>query len=84
MKFGAGDIYTVEYEFSDLIAIETQNTMVVLGVSEQVYEVYRGGRLATPDEGLPSGSIVGGEELALAYSAFGGRVQSCRLTCIAC
>jgi alpha-galactosidase len=79
MKFSAGDIYTVEYKFSDVIVVETLRTSIVLGVSQQVYELYRGRRLHDSSEVLPSGTIAGGEEFALAYSAFGGHVHNAAL-----
>jgi len=79
MTFSAGDIYKVEYEFSEVISINTQNTSIVLGASDQLYEVYRGGRLEESDGIIPSGVVAGGEELALAYSAFGGNVHNAAL-----
>lgn len=79
MTFGAGDIYKVEYEFSDEVAVHTRNTSIILGVSDQVYEIYRGGRVAHSDELVTSGSVEAGEELPLAYSAFGGHMHHAAL-----
>ena len=72
MTFSEGDIYEVKYEFSEVISINTRTTSIVLGVSEQLYEVYRGAKLGSVDEIVPQGVVARGEELDLAYSAFGG------------
>ena len=79
MKFGEGDIYTVEYNWTKVIEVQTATTCILLGVSDQVYEVYRGSRLDDGVDIFPEGGISGGEEVALAYSAFGGHMHQAAL-----
>jgi len=84
MTFGAGDIYEVEYNFSEVIVIGTRKTSIVLGVSEQVYEIHRGGRLDDLTGVVPSGVVAAGDELPLAYSAFGGYLHQAALRVTHC